>query len=293
MNPEFFKLVEEQNSDINLKQKWNQKSTNFFDNFCYLNTDILIEDQILKLTHVGINSITQSGDLIQKMTNENLSFMHDELHSIINDMSALNTKFEILEKSIKSKTGLFSNKNSNEKFFNTFKEEENIIRQQINELNFKGKSLQEIKSNLDNNLKQLIDCYILLERDLKLLKEADSKLGNHDKESIKKIYNDNLFELTEIKSELLIHQQLIFQKYAGIQILLSNVLNCHKNINYISRVTYSAIMNVVEFQQIITLGQKNLDENQKISFQKVKEGLITVTQNLKAITSNPFTFHNY
>ena len=208
-------------------------------------------------------------------------------------MSALNSKFDILEKSIKTKTGIFSQKNSNEFFFNTFKEEENIIRKQINELNFKGERLQEFKNNLEINLKQLIDCYILLERDLKLLKEADQKLGKHDKENINRIYKEYLLELTEIKSDLLIHQQLIFQKYAGIQILFSNIFNCNKNINYIARVTYSAIMNVVELQQILKLGQKQLDENQKVSFQNVKEKLINVTQNLKVITSNPFTSHNY
>ena len=75
MNPEFFKLVEVHYSGIKLKQTWNQKIQIFFDNFSYLNIDLLVDDQIKKLTHVGINSIIQSSALIQKMTNDNLKFI--------------------------------------------------------------------------------------------------------------------------------------------------------------------------------------------------------------------------
>lgn len=292
MSQEFFKLVEERYSDLSFKEKWVQKCTTFFNNFSYLNSEVLIEDQIQKLTHVGINSISNSGILIQKMTSENMDIMQDQLSYVIKDIGLLSSKFEVLEKAIKSRTGLFSSKTSTQVFFEAFKQEERVIRQQINELNLKGNSLEDLKNGLEHNIEQLTDCYALLERDLRFIKESEEKIGRNEKSLIVKIYNNNLFEITNIKSDLLTQQQIIFQKFAGVKILLQNVLNCNRNINYISRVTYSAVMNVVELQQIITLSQSKLDEKQTMALMKAKEALLLVTTDLKIIAATPFANHN-
>lgn len=291
MNKEFFQKIEERYSDRNFKEKWEDKCSNFIDNFSYLNSEELIEDQIKKLTHVGIRSISESSSLIQKLTSENLDIMQNQLSDIIKDMNTLNNQFDLLEKSIKARPGIFSKKNSNQIFFETFKKEEKNIRSQINELKLKGHSLEEIKQNLEQSVNQLIDSYTLLERDIKFLKKADESFSTSLKNSVVEIYNNNLFEITDIRGEILTHQQIIFQKFAGIQILMENVLNCQKNINYISRITYSAVMNVVELQQILTFGQSSLDESQKNSFSKAKEALLCVTDELKTITSKPFIAH--
>jgi hypothetical protein len=291
MSQEFFKSVEDRYSDRNFKEKWDQKCNTFFDNFIYLNSEVLIEDQVQKLTHVGIKSIANSGLLIQKMTSENLDMMQDQLGTVIKDISVLSGKFDLLEKAIKSRTGLFSSKTPTQVFFETFKNEERIIRQQINELNLKGHSLEEVKNNLEHNIEQLIDCYALLGRDLRFIKQAEEKLGNHEKALVAKVFNKNLFDITNIKSDLLTHQQILFQKFAGVKILLQNILNCNKNINYISRVTYSAVMNVVELQQIIALGQSKLDEKQTQALVKAKEALLLVTTDLKIVAATPFAVH--
>lgn len=291
MSQEFFKSVEDRYSDRNFKEKWEQKCNTFFDNFIYLNSEILIEDQIQKLTHVGIKSIANSGILIQKMTSENLDMMQDQLGNVIKDIANLSGKFDVLEKAIKARTGFFSSKTPTQVFFETFKKEELIIRQQINELNLKGHLLEDVKKNLEHNIEQLIDCYVLLERDLHLIKKAEEKLGSSEKALVEKLFNKNLFDITNIKSDLLTHQQILFQKFAGVKILLQNVLNCHKNISYISRVTYSAVMNVVELQQIIALGQSNLDKKQTQALIKAKETLLLVTTDLKIVAATPFAIH--
>lgn len=291
MSQEFFKSVEDRYSDRNFKEKWEQKCNTFFDNFIYLNSEVLIEDQVQKLTHVGIKSISNSGILIQKMTSENLNMMQDQLGSVIKDIATLSGKFDVLEKAIKSRIGFFSSKTSTQVFFETFKKEEQIIRHQINELNLKGCLLEDVKNNLEHNIEQLIDCYVFLERDLRLIKQAEEKLGSSEKALVAKLFNKNLFDITSIKSDLLTHQQIIFQKFAGVKILLQNVFNCYKNINYISRVTYSVVMNVVELQQIITLGQSNLDEKQTQVLIKVKEALLLATTDLKIVASTPFAIH--
>ena len=292
MSEEFFKATETRYSDINFKEKWDKKCATFFDNFTYLNSEVLIQDQIGKLTHVGINSIKNSSSLIQNMTSENIQVMEDQLKTVIGEMSALTNKFDILEKALKQKTGLFSSKTSSQVFFETFKQEERLIRQQINELNLKGQSLEDVKNNLQHNIEQLIDAYVLLERDLRLLKLAEESLGNNDKALIPKVYNKNMFDITNVKSELLTHQQIVYQKYAGIRILMENVLNCHKNINYVSRVTFSVIMNVVELQQIITLGQTKFNDKQNQALVKVKAALSMVANELKSIAAQPFASHS-
>lgn len=291
MSQEFFKSVEDRYSDRNFKEKWDQKCNTFFDNFIYLNSEVLIEDQVQKLTHVGIKSISNSGIIIQEITSENLDMMQDQLGSVIKDIATLSGKFDVLEKAIKARTGFFSSRTPTQVFFETFKKEELIIRQQINELNLKGHLLEDVKKNLEHNIEQLIDCYVLLERDLHLIKQAEEKLGSSDKALVAKLFNKNLFDITNIKSDLLTHQQILFQKFAGVKILLQNVLNCHKNINYISRVTYSAVMNVVELQQIIALGQSNLDKKQTQALIKAKETLLLVTTDLKIVAATPFAIH--
>ena len=168
------------------------------------------------------------------------------------------------------------------------KEEQKTIRQQINELNIKEHDLYAVKENLENNVERLIDSYVLLDRDLRLLKSAEEKLSKSENPAILKVFNKYLFEITGIKTDLLTHQQIIFQKYAGLKILLKNVFNCHKNIKYISQVTHNVIMNIAELQQIISLSQSTLNNKETDSLKKIKETLTLATTDLKLISAQPF-----
>ena len=50
-------------------------------------------------------------------------------------------------------------------------------------------------------------------------------------------------------------------------------------------------MNVVELQQIITLGQSKLDDKQTQALIKAKEALLLVTTDLKIVAATPFAIH--
>lgn len=288
MSQEFFDMIEEKLTTASVTKKWTQKTVNFFENFSYLNSEILIEDQVEKLTHIGVNSIGQSGQLIQGITTETLNMIDQQLKTIIKDVADLTIKFDSLDKVLKQKQGFFSSKKPSEAFFEMFQEEQKMIRQQINELNLKEHDLYAVKENLEHNVEKLIDSYVLLDRDLHLLKSAEEKLSKSSNPLIVKIFNKYLFEITGIKTDLLTHQQIIFQKYAGLKILLKNVFNCHKNIKYISQVTHNVIMNIAELQQIISLSQSTMSNKETDSLKKLKETLTLATTDLKLIAAQPF-----
>ena len=105
MSQEFFDMIEEKLTTASVTKKWTQKTVNFFENFSYLNSEILIEDQVEKLTHIGVNSIGQSGQLIQGITTETLNMIDQQLKTIIKDVADLTIKFDSLDKVLKQKIG--------------------------------------------------------------------------------------------------------------------------------------------------------------------------------------------
>lgn len=289
MNEQFFSLIEKKTEKHPMMPKWQQKIVKFFDGFAYLNAEQFIEDHVSKLTHIGVNSINSSSDLIAKMTGETLEMIDTQLKSIIADVGDLTSKFDELDKTLKKKPGFFSSKTPSELFFEMFIGSQDNIRKKINDLNFKEHDLLSVKNNLENNIDKLVDVYVLLQRDLEFVNEAEKQLNYHNNSLIAQMYNKYALELTGIKTDLLTHQQIIFQKYAGIQILLKNVFNCHRNIKYISQVTHNVLMNIAELQQIINLTKSTISNKETDSLKKVKETLTLVTTDLKLIAAQPFS----
>lgn len=291
MNEEFFTMIEQKATQSAMASKWQKKATSFFENFSYLNVDVLIEDQISKLTHVGVSSITQSSEMIAKMTSETMSMIDSQLKTIIKDVGEITTMFEHLEKTLNKKNGFFSFSNSSpfDNFVTLFQSQQDSIRQKINALNFKEHDLSSVKNQLENNIEKLTDVYALLQRDLDVINLAEKKLPYHSNELIVKIYNQYNLEILGIKTDLLTHQQIIYQKYAGIQILLQNVFNCHRNIKHISQVTHNVLMNVAELQQIMSLSQVVVSGKENASLVKLRNTLTLVTTDLKLIAAQPFS----
>lgn len=271
-----------------LSTKWDKKTLSFFDNFVYLNAPVLIEDQIEKLTHLGINSINRSSEMVKDITDQTLDMIDNELKGIITQIGDLSQKFDLLDKTLKQKQGFFSSKTPSQAFFEIFKSSQNEIRQKIKDLNLKEQNLRQIKENLETSIDEMIEVYIWLERDLKVIKMAEEKLANHTNPEVVKIYKSYDFDLTTIKTDLLTHQQIIFQKFAAIKILLKNVFNCHKNISYITQVTHGVIMNIAELQQIISLSQSTVAEKDIQALKQLRDTLTLATTDIKIIAAQPF-----
>jgi hypothetical protein len=288
MDETFFELIIDKKSKMPEMVKWNQKIENFFDGFTYLNSEDLIYQHVNKLSHVGINSLTQSSEMIRQTTKTNLDLIDNELKKVINNIHELSNTFNEIESALNQKVGFFSKKSPGELFFEFFQKEQSQIKQKINDLNVKQHSLIESKKELEDNIDKLMYFYIYLEKDIILLKKADEILNKNGKSLVKKIYNENAFEIISIQTDLLTQQQILFQKYGALKILHQNIMNCHKNIGYLTRITGSCLLNLVELQQIINLSNMGNEDKSKNSLMKVKELIMMVTKDLKEISTNPF-----
>ena len=152
-------------------------------------------------------------------------------------------------------------------------------------------SLSDVKESLDDGLTQIINTYTVLERDIKFLSEIEFKFKSHPKDFIRHGYKEREFELMQNKTDLLTQQQILFQKYGAIKILINNVDNCYKNINFISKVSYSVIMNTVELQKIIQLKKTLVSEQDMDVLKKVKEAITLASTDIKIIAAEPFSCH--
>ena len=291
MNENFARLVEKKSNQIPAVSKWQKKITSYFDSFSYINSADLIEEHIGKLTHIGVNSIRASSDLVAAMTSETMNMIDSQLKVIITEISQLTSQFESLEKTLTQKKGFFSKKTSAELFFEKFIIEQENIRIQIRELNLKEHNLFSAKDLLDNNIEKLLETFYMLDRDVSLLKLADEKLSKSSNALVAKFFNKNVMELNSIRIDLMTHQQIIFQKYGGLSILLDNIFNCHKNIKYISQVTHNVLMNIAELQQIMSLSQSTLNNKESEALKKLRETLTLVTTDLRVIAAQPFSLH--
>lgn len=291
MSEAFVENIEKSLSEKSVSQKWGKKCTSFIDGFSYLNTELLIEDQMNKLLCVGVNSLNSSSELIRTLTTENINIIETKLKTILSDIGLVVEKFELLEKTLNQKKGLFSFKEPIDAFFELFEKEESIIFELVKELNIKKTSLADVKDSLEEGSQQLIDVYVLLERDVKFLNSSEEKFKYHPNNLIKKSYKEHEFELIQIKTDLLTQQQIIFQKYGAIKLLLNNVFNCWKNISYISTVSYSLIMNTVELQKIIQLKKSSLSDADQKALLKLKESMAIASTDLKLVSASPFVQH--
>jgi len=291
MNEVFLETIEKNLTEKGQAQKWTKKTTSFLEGFAYLNTELLISDQMDKLLCVGINSLNDSAELIKTLTSDNIDIIENTLKVMISDIGKVMEKIDQLDKTLNQKKGFFSSKEPIDLFFELFSKEEANLHTLIKELRIKQTSLSDVKASLEEGIEEIFNAYTLLERDVKFLSDAAARFENHEKELVRKGYKNHEFELIQTKTDLLTQQQILFQKYGAIRILLDNVSNCYKNISFVSKVSYSVIMNTVELQKIIQLRKSNLSDKDKEVLVALKDSLTLASTDIKIIAAEPFSKH--
>lgn len=291
MSEVFLETIEKNLAEKGQAQKWTKKTSSFLEGFAYLNTELLIDENMDKLLCVGINSLTDSAELIKTLTSENIDIIENKLKVMISDIDKVMEKIDQLDKTLNQKKGFFSSKEPIDIFFELFAKEESNLHTLIKELRIKQNSLSDVKSTLEEGVDEIFESYTLLERDVKFLTEAAAKFPNHEKALVRKAYQEKEFELIQIKTDLLTQQQILFQKYGAICILLENVSNCYKNISFVSKISYSVIMNTVELQKIIQLRKSNLSDKDKAALVSLKESITLANTDIKLIAAEPFNKH--
>lgn len=284
MDEKFLEKIEDEKSKISEYQKWTQKVEGFFSGFEYLNSQEMVLAQMKKLTHIGVRSLNESSELIRVMTMNNMDLIENVLKKVTTDIGQLTNTFTRIENSLNEKQGFFSRKKPSEVFVETFNAEQDNIRRHINDLKVKQESLVEAKNEVENNMKKIVFQFILLDRDAKLLKKAKEEFGASRKQNLKNAYEEVEFELNQIHTDVLTQQQIIFQKYAALRLMQENILNCHHNINYLTRITSSCMLNMVELNHIISMNSST-DEGTLL---KIKGLLSGLGNDLRNIANKPF-----
>lgn len=284
MDEKFLEKIEDEKSKISEYQKWTQKVEGFFSGFEYLNSQEMVLAQMKKLTHIGVRSLNESSELIRVMTMNNMDLIENVLKKVTTDIGQLTNTFTRIENSLNEKQGFFSRKKPSEVFVETFNAEQDNIRRHINDLKVKQESLVEAKNEVENNMKKIVFQFILLDRDAKLLKKAKEEFGASRKQNLKNAYEEVEFELNQIHTDVLTQQQIIFQKYAALRLMQENILNCHHNINYLTRITSSCMLNMVELNHIISMNSAGDDG----TLVKIKGLLSGLGNDLRNIANKPF-----
>lgn len=287
MDEKFLEKIEEEKSKISELQKWTQKEEGFFSGFEYLNSQDMVLAQMKKLTHVGVKSLNESSELIHVMTMNNMEMIENVLKKVTKEVGDLTESFSKIENSVNIKQGFFGRKKPTELFIETFNNEQSNIRRHINDLKVKQEALVEAKEEMQKNISKITFQFILLERDAKILKKAKEFFSQNRKQSLKVAYEEIEFETNQIHTDVLTQQQIIFQKYAAMRLMQENILNCYHNINYLTRITSSCMLNMVELNHIISMNANN--EQNDNALIKVKEVLFGLGKDLKTIASKPFS----
>lgn len=288
MSDDFITLLEKRKENLPEATTWEKKTTRFFEGFSYLNIEELLRPHVKKLTHVGVNSLNYSTEVIRVLTINNLDMIENNLKKAIEDVQSLTNLFEELNNIFNYKPGFFNRKTNGEIFLDFFQAQQDNITKKINDLNVKQYALLEAKKEMESNIDKLVYAYIVLDKDLEFLKQAEQYMDKNANTIVKQIYNDFSFDIMHIKTDLLTQEQIIFQKYGAMKILMNNILNCHKNITYLSRTTHSCLFNMVELQHILHLSSEKNTEKEKTAFSQIKDVMSKVTNDLKAISQKPF-----
>lgn len=288
MSDDFITLLEKRKENLPEATTWEKKTTRFFEGFSYLNIEELLRPHVKKLTHVGVNSLNYSTEVIRILTINNLDMIENNLKKAIEDVQSLTNLFEELNNIFNYKPGFFNRKTNGEIFLEFFQAQQDNITKKINDLNVKQYALVEAKKEMESNIDKLVYAYIVLDKDLEFLKQAEQYMDKNANTIVKQIYNDFSFDIMHIKTDLLTQEQIIFQKYGAMKILMNNILNCHKNITYLSRTTHSCLFNMVELQHILHLSSEKNTEKEKTAFSQIKDVMSKVTNDLKAISQKPF-----
>lgn len=287
MDEKFLEKIAEEKNQISEYKKWTQKEDGFFAGFEYLNSSDMVLSQMSKLKHVGVKSLNESSELIRVMTMSNMDMIENVLKKVTGDIGELTVTFNKIENSLNVKASFFSRKKPSEIFVETFNSEHENIRRNINDLRVKQESLVEAKNEMEKNIKNILYQFILLDRDAQLLKKSKDFFQFTKKNNLKDAYEQIEFEVNQIHTDVLTQQQVVFQKYAALRLMHDNILNCHHNINYLTRITSSCMLNMVELNQIISMNATN--EQNDFSLVKVKELLGNLGSDLRAIASRPFS----
>lgn len=288
MSDDFITLLEKRKENLPEAKTWEKKTTKFFDGFLYLNIEELLKPHVKKLTHVGVNSLSYSSEVIRVLTMNNLDMIENNLKKAIEEVQILTNTFDELNNVFNYKPGFFNKKTNGEVFLEFFKEEQENITKKINNLNVKQYALVEAKKEIEESVDKLVYAYILLDKDLDFLKHAEKYMEETANSTVKNIYKEFAFDILQIKTDLLTQEQIIFQKYGAMRILMGNILNCHKNITYLSRTTHSCLFNMVELQHILHLSSEKNSDKEKTAFSQIKDVMSKVTNDLKAISQKPF-----
>lgn len=284
MDELFLEKVDIEKQNIKEYKKWEQKVNSFFIGFDYLNNNQMIEDHIKKLTHIGISSLTESEQLIKNLTTSNLDLIENVLKVITDDIKTLADGFKKIQEGLNAKPSFFSRKSKDEIFLDIFNEEKDKLEDISNKLKVKQEKLNQAKEDSEKNISLVIRQFILLDRDNSIIKKSKAEIKENIK--FKNIYKTYEFEINQIQTNLLTQQEIIFQKYAALRIMQENILNCYHNINHITRITNSCMLNMVETHQIISLNKDN--EYNSSAIDKIKDNVYNIVSDLKELSVNPF-----
>lgn len=285
MDDKFLLTVQEQKNTVKEYDVWNKKIKSFFDGFSFLNSPKMISEQIQKLTHVGVRSLNESSELVKNSSLYTINHIDNVLNDVTSQIKSLNDIFNKIQNSFNAKQGFFSKKKTSDVFLDTFNQEYEHLNSLINILKLKNESLISIKDELKNFINLTTYQFLLLDKDATFLNNAKEFFLQHKKEAIKNAYFEIEFDVNQIHTDILTQQQVIFQKYVALNMMLENVVNCIHNVNYITRITSSCVLNMVEINHIIQL---NAADNVDNSFFKLKDSISNFMFDLKNITTKPF-----
>ncbi len=285
MDSNIINLIEEKILSHEHYPKWSKKDKSFFNGFYFLNHQDLIEKQMDQLTHVGINSLQSSTQLIHELTSQNIDLIENVLKKVTDDMSSAIDLLENTEKALKKKGTFFNKKNTSEQFLEFFQAQYPQLKDYLNNLLVKQKQINEHQKNLNENIDKLIEQMVFLKKDELLLKRAKEEFKNHLNEDIVNAYEKIEFDLNSLQMDLLTQQTVVYQKYCAMNILKNNMENCQRNINYINRTSSSALLNVAETHQIIQLSS---DKDMIESMELLKNTFGELSNHIKTFIKSPF-----
>lgn len=289
MDNSIIQIVEEKLSQP--QEQWLPKAQSFINNTENLNSTLLIDDQLQKIMTVGLKSIETSVNVSQKLTKEVLSLIDNELSAVTTGIAKVTDLFNALTNALTQKKSFFTRKDPEEIFFEMFSQEENNINNLVRSLSIKEIELEHSKESIDRYIDYIIDAFYLLERDIKLLKLVEQKLGRSFNENVVSVFNKYHSDIKIKQTDLLTHQQIMMQKFAALKILQNNIANCNQNIKIISKVTFSVLQNTVELKKIISMSKSSMSSEELTELKKLKESFTAINTDFKIIASQPFATH--
>ncbi len=286
MDHQIIQLIEEKIQSHPDYQKWQKKEKSFFNGFNFLKKQDLIDKQMSQLTHVGINSLSSSSQIVHDMTAQNIDMIENTLNKITSEMSGAITLLEDAEKCLKKKATFFNKKSTSDYFIEFFNEQYPNLKVYVNNLLIKQREIEEQKEKVNKNSDLLIEQLSLLKKDEKLLSKAKDEFKNHLDDMISSSYESISFDVNQNHIDLITQQTIMYQKYMAMQILKNNLQNCHRNIQYLSRTSSSAVLNIAETHQIIKLTSEDDMVN---SLDLIKNTFNELNDSFKKFIKNPFS----